>query len=115
MSDATTGQTPTPVEDDEVQENDGSNAVATDDPDFIGVNEEYKNYGLDVLQPHSAPSDSPDAALEQRAKDYAENMKVGNVGRHGFSTEDIPHPSKAKQPASAHIEKNRTAMDRATR
>lgn len=110
-----TTTTPGGDDDAEVTENDGSNAVATDDPDFIGVNEEYKNYALDVLQPHPAPEGTEERKLEDRAKEYAERMKVDNVGRHGFDVSDTVHPSKRKQPAVATIDQNRKITEKAAR
>lgn len=93
---------------------DGDNAIAVSDDDFIGATEEYQNYGLDVLQPYAA-EEGPEKALEERAKEYAERMKVSNVGRHGFDVSDTVHPSKRRQPAAEQIDQNRRISAKAAK
>lgn len=83
-------------EDDEAVENDGSDAVDSDNENYLGVDPIYKNSAYDIDSPGSHDDDE----IAKRQKANEEDRASRTVGVGGYSPRDV-HPSQhAKQKTS---------------
>lgn len=87
------------------------NSLDNDNPAYVGVSPEYKNSAIKAEAPAYSDDEDLKAAEEAaKAHEVAIEEASANIGHRGYEP-TTPHPSKAKQPASDTIERNRRIIE----